>query len=73
VKMTQIVKVALNGDADQVDKAVRRTLYAVANEYDEQSQAFLDEVRGVKKLLLTLTGSVVTGILLIVAQILLQL
>jgi len=71
--MTQIVKVALNGDADQVDKAVRRTLYAVANEYDEQSQAFLDEVRGVKKLLLTLTGSVVTGILLIVAQILLQL
>jgi len=71
--MTQIVKVALNGDADQVDKAVRRTLYAVANEYDEQSEAFLNEVRSVKKLLLTLTGSVVTGIVLVVAQILLQL
>lgn len=71
--MTQIVKVALNGDADQVDKAVRRTLYAVAAEYDEQSETFLNEVRGVKKLLLTLTGSVVTGILLIVAQILLRL
>lgn len=37
MKLTRIVEVALNGDAMDVDPAVRRALYALTNELDEQS------------------------------------
>ena len=89
--MTLIVRNALNGDADTVDPAVRRTLYAIANEHDEQAlewdqrvdqltshfdSATLSlegDVRGVRRLLVTLTGTVVTGIIVGVVNVLIQL
>jgi hypothetical protein len=91
VKLTLIVRNALNGDADTVDPAVRRTLYAIANEHDEQAlewdnrvaqlTAHIDEqtaklekdVAAVRRLLMTLTGTVVTGIIVGVVNILITL
>lgn len=73
LKMAQIVKRSFNGDAESVDPAVHRTLYAVADEMDDWRTEMMREVKGVRKLLAGLTGSVVTGILLLVAQILLKL
>lgn len=90
VKLTLIVRNALNGDADTVDPAVRRTLYAIANEHDEQAlewdkrvenltshidQATITlerDVASVRKLLVTLTGTVVTGIIVGVVNVLIQ-
>lgn len=37
MKLVTVVKNALNGDIDTVDVAIRRTLFAIANELDEQS------------------------------------
>lgn len=73
MKMSRIVEVALNGDAPQVDPAVRRTLYSMANGYDEDVTEFRDEIRGVRRLLVGLLGTVVSGILLIIADILIKL
>ena len=73
MKMHQIVTTSLNGDANDVDPAVRRTMYAMSDELDDWRADMLDEVRGVKRLLMGLTGTVVTGLLLGVAQVLLSL
>ena len=91
MKLTLIVKNALNGDHEKVDPAVRRTLYAIANEHDEQAlewdgriaevtqhidQATLrleKDVSSVRKLLVTLTGTVITGIVVGVVNVLVQL
>ena len=84
MKMLRVVEVALNGDAQNVDPAVRRTLYALANEHDDRDaeiekaieelgERFAEEVKGVKRLLLGLTGTVVSGIMVAVANILLSL
>ena len=103
MKLTRIVEVALNGDADQVDPAVRRAFYSMSAELDEQSRDWdlriidlgikmdaaveeikvgirdefkkemdrqADEVKGVKRLLLGLTGTAVVGILTGVANLL---
>ena len=72
-KMAQIVKRSFNGDADKVDPAVHRTLYAVADEMDDWRGDMLREVKGVRKMLMGLTGSVITGILLLIGQVLLKL
>jgi len=90
VKLTLIVRNALNGDSDTVDPAVRRTLYAIANEHDEQAlewdarvselMSHIDQatitlerdVSSVRKLLVTLTGTVVTGIVVGVVNVLIQ-
>lgn len=90
VKLTLIVKNALNGDSETVDPAVRRTLYAIANEHDEQALDWdirigqvtqhIDDstirlekdVGSVRKLLVTLTGTVVVGIIVGVVNVLLQ-
>lgn len=89
--MTLIVRNALNGDADKVDPAVRRTLYAIANEHDEQALewdkrvdqltthidsatvALERDVSGVRRLLVTLTGTVITGIIVGVVNVIIQL
>ena len=73
MKMSRIVEVALNGDAPEVDPAVRRTLYSMANGYDEDVGEFRSEIRGVRRLLIGLLGTVVSGILLIIGDILLKL
>lgn len=73
MKMYRTVEVALNGDADDVQPAVRRTLYSMANELDEWQIEMLHEVRSVKRLLIGLTSTVVTGLLVAVANILLAL
>jgi len=73
MKMHQIVKTSLNGDADQVDPAVRRTLYAISDEMDDWRTEMLKEVQSVRKLLIGLTGTVVTGLVLGIAQVLLSL
>jgi len=103
VKLTRVVEVALNGDADRVEPAVRRALYSMTAELDEQSRDWdariidlgikmdaaveeikvgirdefkkemdrqADEVKGVKRLLLGLTGTAVVGILTGVANLL---
>lgn len=72
-KMSQIVERSFNGDAPNVDPAVRRTMYAVADEMDDWRNEMLAEVKGVRKLLIYLVGTVATGLMLAVAQILLQL
>lgn len=72
-KMAQIVKRSFNGDAGQVDPAVHRTMYAMADELDDWRTDMLKEVRGVKKAVFGLTGSVVSGILILIANILLKL
>jgi len=90
VKLTLIVRNALNGDADKVDPAVRRALYAIANEHDEQALEWdvrvatvnqhIDntglrlerDVASVRKLLVTLTGTVVCGIIVGVVNVLIQ-
>lgn len=72
-KMAQIVKRSFNGDAAQVDPAVHRTMYAMADELDDWRTDMLKEVRGVKKAVFGLTGSVVSGILILIANILLKL
>jgi hypothetical protein len=71
--MSKIVQVALNGDAPEVDPAVRRTLYSMANEFDDTVDDFRKEVKGVRKLLIGLTGTVVTGIVMAIANILIAL
>lgn len=88
--MTLIVRNALNGDAEKVDPAVRRTLYAIANEHDEQATEWdtrvasltshIDaatvrlesDVSSVRKLLVTLTGTVITGIIVGVVNVIVQ-
>ena len=90
MKLALIVRNALNGDAEKVDPAVRRTLYAIANEHDEQALewdervnvvtthidnaviALERDVAAVRKLLVTLTGTVVTGIVVGVVNVLIQ-
>ena len=37
MKVSRVVEVALNGDAPQVDPAVRRTLYSMADALDQQN------------------------------------
>ena len=71
--MSKIVEVALNGDAPEVDPAVRRTLYSMANEFDDTVGDFRSEVKGIRKLLITLVGTVVTGILIAIANVLVAL
>jgi hypothetical protein len=73
MQMQDVVRVALNGDADKVDPAVRRTLNAMAAQQDEHNADMLKEVRGVRRMLTGLTGTVITGLILIVAQTLLKL
>ena len=72
-KMTRMVEVSLNGDAGGVDPAVRRTLYTIAGEMDEQSEMIAREVAGVRRLLLTMTGTFVLTILTGVVNVLLTL
>ena len=71
--MAQIVKRSFNGDAEKVDPAVHRTMYAIADEMDDWRDEMLNEVRGVRRLLMGLTGTVVTGLLLAIGQQLLRL
>lgn len=77
----------MNGDTDSVSPAVRRTLYAMANELDEQQEqwdrrildvdAHIDhstavlerEVLSVRRLLITLTSTVIAGIIVGVVNI----
>lgn len=88
--MALIVKNSLNGDSETVTPAVRRTLYAMANEIDEQSAEWdarvadvtshIDQattrlekdVMSVRRLLVTLTGTVVTGIIIGVVNVIVQ-
>ena len=42
--MSLVVKNALNGDTNEVDPAVRRTLYAIANEMDEQADQWDERI-----------------------------
>jgi len=72
-KMSQIVKRSFNGDAQQVDPAVHRTMYAMADELDDWRTEMLGEVRGVKRGVYALTSTVVAGILVAIANILLAL
>jgi hypothetical protein len=73
MKMSKIIEVALNGDAPDVDPAVRRALYSMANEFDDTVDDFRVEVRGIRKLLLTLVTAVITGILVAIANVLIAL
>lgn len=73
MKMSRLIEVALNGDAPDVDPAVRRTLYSMANEFDDTVGDFRAEVKGIRKLLLTLVGTVVTGIVVAIANALIAL
>ena len=72
-KMAQIVKRSFNGDADAVQPAVHRTMYAMADELDDWHVEMLAEVRGVKRGVYALTSTVVAGILVAIANILLAL
>ena len=91
MKIVALVRTAVNGDEDRIEPAVRRTLYAMAGELDEQAQIadkrlndlalniehaisdVRDEVRGVKRLLVTLTSAVIAGIIVGIANILMSL
>ena len=46
MKLTRIVEVALNGDADKVEPAVRRAFYAMTAELDEQSRDWDGRING---------------------------
>jgi hypothetical protein len=84
--LVSIVKNSLNGDAATTDPAVRRTLYAVAQELDEQSAhwdkrindvarqidantaTLSEEVGSVRRLLISLTGTVIAGIIVAIVS-----
>lgn len=81
MRLSQVVVTSLNGDIEEVDPAVRRTLVAIASEIDEQADgwellihsldtkidtavdAFKDEVKSVRRLLVGLTSTVIGGVI----------
>lgn len=72
-KLARLIEVALNGEAEMVDPAVRRTLYALGDELENRHEEILDEVRGVRKLLIGLTTTTIGMLLVGVVNILLTL
>jgi hypothetical protein len=65
-KLARLIQVSLNGDADSVDPAVRRSLYALGDELDNRHVEILEEVRKSRRLLIGLTtttiGAIVVGV-----------
>jgi hypothetical protein len=65
-KLARLIQVSLNGDADSVDPAVRRSLYALGDELDNRHIEILEEVRKSRRLLIGLTsttiGAIVVGV-----------
>jgi hypothetical protein len=49
MKLALVVRNALNGDSDEVPSAVRRTVYAMANELDEQSEQWDDKLEAMSQ------------------------
>ena len=70
-KLARLIEVTLNGSADAVDPAVRRTLYALGDELENRHDEALAEIRGIRRLLIGLTTTTVGMILAGVANILL--
>ena len=62
-KLARLIEVSLNGEAEQVDPAVRRTLYALGDELENRHEETLQEIRGVRKLLISLTATTIGMIL----------
>lgn len=91
MKLSRVIEVALNGDAPNVDPAVRRALYAMGDELDEQAEAYAaalqsevekmtlainvmgHDMRGVRRLVLGTTATVLGGVVVGIANILIQL
>lgn len=65
-KLARLIQVSLNGDADTVDPAIRRSLFALGDELDNRHIEILDEVRKSRRLLIGLTtttiGAIVVGV-----------
>lgn len=70
-KLARLIEVSLNGEADGVDPAVRRTLYALGDELENRHEETIREIRGVRKLLLGLTTTTIGMILIGVVNVLL--
>ena len=62
-KLARLIDVSLNGEADQVDPAIRRTLYALGDELENRHEEVIGEIRGVRKLLIGLTTTTIGMIL----------
>lgn len=84
MKLSRVVEVSLNGDAPTVDPAVRRTLYSVADAVDESTRqtredmneallAVRSDYKQMRRLLIGTTTTVLGGVLVGIANILIQL
>lgn len=62
-KLERLIDVSLNGEAQDVDPAVRRTLYALGDELENRHEEVMSEIRGVRKLLIGLTTTTIGMIL----------
>ena len=84
MKLSRVVEVALNGDAPNVDPAVRRTLYSVADAVDdshriiredmnEAIQVVRSDYKSMRRLLVGTATTVIAGVLVGVVNILITL
>ena len=82
MKLSRVVEVALNGDAPQVDPAVRRTLYSLADSIDDSNRQLREEFqdglkelrednKSLKHLLYGTAATVISGVVATVLSILL--